>query len=338
MIEARHLSKHFRIYKKAPGLLGSLRSFVHREYTMTPAVDDFSFQVERGEFVGLLGPNGAGKTTLMKMMTGIIVPTKGELKVLDFTPSERRKNFRQKIALVMGQKSQLWWDIPAMDSLLLLQKYYEISDADFNQRVNELGEILDVRHVLQVHVRKLSLGERMKLELMASLLHEPEVIFLDEPTIGLDLVAQKNIRDFLLDYQKRRKVTIILTSHYMADVEALCSRIVLILGGRKRFDGAISSFEEILGKEKFVTFRFSHSVDPQLLVWRPFHPVWNSDFTQVDLRIPEHELRALGAQILKEQPVTEFNTEKMPIERVMQTLLSNPTLLDRSSNGVDHTL
>src|SRR5690606_35893830 len=202
------------------------------------------------------GPNGAGKTTLMKMFTGIVVPSHGELQVLGYRPFDREKDFRKRIALVMGQKSQLWWDIPAMDSLLLIKAYYEIPNDAFNERVEEMASLLGVKELLHVHVRKLSLGERMKLELMASLMHRPDILFLDEPTIGLDLVAQDAIRSFIKSYHERYKPTVILTSHYMQDVQALCSRLVLIMDGKKTFDGAIKDFEKILGSDKTVTFTF----------------------------------------------------------------------------------
>ncbi|MEZ0369338.1 MAG: ATP-binding cassette domain-containing protein, partial [Candidatus Sericytochromatia bacterium] len=236
----------------------------------------------------------------------------------------------RRIALVMGQKSQLWWDIPAMDSFLLLQKYYEIEDAAFRKRLGELTELLSVAELLRVHVRKLSLGERMKMELMACLLHQPEILFLDEPTIGLDLVAQNKIRAFILAYQREHGTTVILTSHYMADVDALCQRIVLVLGGRKRFDGGIREFEAVLGKQKYVSVDFSAPVDPGLAIWQPLDPQWNEESTRVELRIPEAQLRELGIAILQDFPVSDFSTEKLPIERVMNQLLSDPQLLPES--------
>ncbi|MFN7975798.1 MAG: ATP-binding cassette domain-containing protein [Acidobacteriota bacterium] len=327
VIECRQLGKNFRTYLKAPGLAGTLRSFVKRDFRDNPAVSNFDLDLEPGELVGLLGPNGAGKTTLIKMLTGIIVPTTGRVSVLGYEPFRRPQAFRKRIALVMGQKSQLWWDIPAMDSFLLLQRYYEIDDAKFRGRIDLLSDILGVRGVLHVHVRKLSLGERMKMELMASLLHEPEVIFLDEPTIGLDIVAQKSIRDFLARYQREHGTTIILTSHYMADVQALCSRIVLILQGKKRFDGSRSGFEGILGREKFVTVRFSERVDDADPIWKGLFPVWGDDRMQVELRIAEADLRRVGVEILSRFPVVDLATENLPIERVMSTLMARPELL-----------
>lgn len=327
MIRCEHLAKNFRRYRKAPGILGSLKSFISRSMEDVPAVKEFSAVIEANEIVGLLGPNGAGKTTIMKMLSGIIAPSSGSASVLGFTPFDRSKQFRRQIALVMGQKSQLWWDIPAYDSFLLLQSYYEISDADFSRNVNELGELLGVSGLFRTHVRKLSLGERMKMELMACLLHSPRVLFLDEPTIGLDVVAQRNMRDFLRNYQRLHRTTILLTSHYMADVDALCDRIILLLDGQKRFDGTKEAFGRILGRKKFVCISFQSAVDPQHAVFQGLPAVWSSGNTEVELRIDEEQVRERTAAILSGLPVRDFATQTLPIERVMTELLSNPSLL-----------
>ncbi len=327
MIKTNLLTKDFQSYKKPPGFMGSIKTLFHREYITKTAVNSFDLEIKKGEIIGLLGPNGAGKTTLMKMLTGIIVPSSGDIHVAGHIPAEREKVFRKKIALVMGQKSQLWWDIPAMDSFHLLQKFYEIEKPLFKQRLEEMGTLLDVTDLFHIHVRKLSLGERMKMELMASLLHSPEVIFLDEPTIGLDLVAQDNIRSFIDEYHKKNNVSIVLTSHYMADVHALCKRLVLIHGGRKSFDGDIKEFENILGNEKSVTFNF-HSKVPTDDIFSPFSPTWSEDKKQVDLLIPERDLNHFTIEVLKKYSVTDFNTDKMPIEKVMKTLMKNPQILN----------
>lgn len=326
VIEVNNLTKQFKSYKKKPGIKGSIESFFNREYTVKKAVDGFNLEIKKGEIIGLLGPNGAGKTTLMKMFTGIIVPTEGELKIVGHEPWERKKDFKKRIALVMGQKSQLWWDIPAMDSFLLLQKFYELSDEEFTERLNYMADILNIRDLLHVQIRKLSLGERMKMELMASLLHNPDVIFLDEPTIGLDLVAQESIREFVLDFHRKNGTTIIITSHYMADVQALCDRLVLIFDGQKAYDGPLETFEKILGTEKTVSFTFESAI-PACGFIDKFDGEWSEDRTQVDLRVPEEELREVGKKVLELHPVTEFATEKMPIERVMKTLMTNPEVL-----------
>ena len=327
VIECNSLSKNFRRYDKAPGVWGAVRSFWDRQITLVPAVQDFSLRIQPGEIVGLLGPNGAGKTTLMKMLSGIIAPSAGEARVLGHVPFERSKDFRKRIALVMGQKSQLWWDITALDSLLCIRAYYEIPQGDFRARLKQLSETLEVSHLLYTHVRKLSLGERMKMELMACLMHQPEVLFLDEPTIGLDIVAQRSIREFLNKYQQQHGTTVILTSHYMADVEALCSRIILILEGRKRFDGSKNSFEHVLGREKMLSISFAAPVNRAHALWRDLRPVWNDDGTAVEIRLDEANLRERTAAILHEFPVADFSTLTMPIERVMAELMTNPHLI-----------
>ncbi|MCF8058880.1 MAG: ATP-binding cassette domain-containing protein [Bacteriovoracaceae bacterium] len=327
LIKAHGLRKQFISYKKNPGIMGSFTSFFKRSPLIKDAVKGFDLEVKKGEIVGLLGPNGAGKTTLMKMFTGIIVPTEGELKIIGSNPWERDKNFRKRIALVMGQKSQLWWDIPAMDSFLLLQKYYEVSDERFQERIKKMSSLLGVEELLHIHVRKLSLGERMKMELMASLLHNPEVIFLDEPTIGLDLVAQENIRHFIKEYHRENECCIIITSHYMQDVQALCDRLVLIFDGEKGYDGTLEDFEDILGCDKSVTFSFKESQDPNQQIFQGLDATWNEDHTGVELRVPEETLCPISSKIIDQLPVEDFATEKLPIERVMKELMNNPEIL-----------
>lgn len=307
--------------------MGSIKSLYQRKFQTKYAVKGFDLEIPQGEILGLLGPNGAGKTTLMKMFTGIIVPSEGDIQILGHRPFERDKKFRQQIALVMGQKSQLWWDIPAMDSFLLLQKYYEIPEYQFQQKIKMMSELLGVQDQMQTHVRKLSLGERMKMELMASLLHSPKILFLDEPTIGLDLISQENVRKFLKSYQEEYGVTIILTSHYMADVQALCSRIVLILGGEKAYDGPIEKFEQILGTEKFVSFNFSNEIIENDILFNQFDPIWEPNRRKVDLRIPLDDFRDISSKIIAKYPVTDFQTEKLPIENVMKKLMENPAIL-----------
>ncbi len=327
MIHAENLSKLFRSYKKEEGLKGSLKSIFKRDYLDKYAVNSFNLEVRPGEIIGLLGPNGAGKTTLMKMMTGIIVPSSGSLRVLGHAPSERSKEFRKKIALVMGQKSQLWWDIPAMDSFKLIQSYYQIPEAHFRKKLEEMSTLLDVSKVLHIHVRKLSLGERMKLELIASLLHSPEVLFLDEPTIGLDLISQENIRSFIKDYQRQHKITVILTSHYMTDVAELCERLVLIFDGKKAYDGDLKKFENLLGSNKSVSFYFSSeqtAQDPKLLA---LGAKWEEGGKKLDLSIPKEELREVSTYILQTYPVSHFESSQTPIEKVMKSVMKNPELL-----------
>src|SRR6266478_248981 len=236
-IEVTGLTKTFRTYKKQPGFRGAVSGLLRRKYEQTVAVKDVSFTVEPGELVGFLGPNGAGKTTTLKMLAGLLYPTGGSAKVLGYVPWERDDGYRRQFALLLGQKNQLWWDLPARESLELNAKIYGIPATSFQRTLWELSELLQVKDKLNIMVRELSLGERMKLELIASLLHQPKVLFLDEPTIGLDVISQQTVREFLASYNATRKTTILLTSHYMADIQALCRRVIIIDHGAISFDG-----------------------------------------------------------------------------------------------------
>src|SRR6266540_40286 len=253
VIEVQGLTKSFRTYKKKPGLAGAFRGLFHREYEMTLAVKEVSFAIEEGELVGFLGPNGAGKTTTLKMLSGLLYPTSGAARVLGYVPWERKDGYRRQFALLLGQKNQLWWDLPARESLELNAKIYGIPKDSFERTVTDMTELLAVKDKLNVMVRELSLGERMKMELIASLLHQPKVLFLDEPTIGLDVVSQKTVREFLRHYNAQRKTTIVLTSHYMADIQALCRRVIIIDHGKTFFDGQLDGVIARFADFKLVT-------------------------------------------------------------------------------------
>ena len=250
VIVAEKLCKTFRVAAKAPGIGGTLKHFVHRRYRDIEAVKDASFSIEPGEIVGFLGPNGAGKTTALKMLTGLIHPTSGAVHIAGFVPVRREKAFLKRITMVLGQKQQLVWDLPALDSLRINGAVYEIPEKECSKRIAELSEMLNLDVQLTQPVRKLSLGERMKAELLAALLHRPDVLFLDEPTLGLDVNAQTAVREFLREYNSRYGATVLLTSHYMADITALCPRVLIIHEGRLMFDGGL---EDILAR--FVPFR-----------------------------------------------------------------------------------
>jgi ABC-2 type transport system ATP-binding protein len=239
VIDVRGLTKTYRTFKKRPGLRGAIRALFRRQYEEVHAVREVSFRIREGEFVGFLGPNGAGKTTTLKMLSGLLYPSAGEARVLGYIPWERADGYRRRFALLLGQKNQLWWDLPASESLELNARIYSIPPRQAEHTINELSELLDVRSKLDVMVRELSLGERMKMELIASLLHGPSVLFLDEPTIGLDVVSQKKVREFLRHHNATRKTTILLTSHYMADIEELCDRVIVIDHGAIVFDGRL---------------------------------------------------------------------------------------------------
>ena len=261
VIEVSNLTKAFRTYKKQPGFAGAIKGLFRRQYEQTLAVNEVSFKIEPGELVGFLGPNGAGKTTTLKMLAGLLYPTSGAAKVLGYTPWERADGYRRQFALLLGQKNQLWWDLPARESLELNAKIYGIPKDRFERTVAEMTEMLTVRDKLNVSVRELSLGERMKMELIASLLHEPKVLFLDEPTIGLDVISQKTVREFIRRHNAERKTTILLTSHYMADIQELCERVIIIDHGKIFFDGKLSEIVDRFADFKLVTIQCEKAND-----------------------------------------------------------------------------
>ena len=260
IIETEHLTKSYQRFKKEAGLKGSIKGLFKREYITKTAVSDFNLTIHEGEFVGLIGPNGAGKTTLVKMLTGIIAPTSGDISVLGYYPNDLKNAFKKQYAVVMGQKSQLFFDLSAADTFLLFKELYTIPDDEYLHNLNYFIELFDVSDILNVQVRTLSLGERMKMELIVALLHNPEILFLDEPTIGLDAVAQKQIRKFLKEINETKGTTIVLTSHYMDDIKSLCKRCVVVNGGVKLYDGETDSLFQKYQTHKKITISFEHEI------------------------------------------------------------------------------
>lgn len=256
-IEVKNLSKRYEYYRKQAGLLGSFRSLFHREKLFAEAVQDISFSIKPGELIGFLGPNGAGKTTTLKMLSGILHPTSGEVKVLGYVPSNRESAYQKQFSLVMGQKNQLMPDLPALETFLVNQAIYEIPNNEFKDNLDELVALFGIESILDIQVRKLSLGQRMKCELVAALLHKPRILFLDEPTIGLDVVAQKNIRDFIKKYNQEKKTTIILTSHYMEDIKELCQRVIIINFGKIIYDGQLDDLIKKYATHKLLKVSFN---------------------------------------------------------------------------------
>jgi ABC-2 type transport system ATP-binding protein len=319
-IVVEHLSKTYVTYKRPPGVLGALKSLIKRERQYVEAVRDISFTIEEGELVGFLGPNGAGKTTTLKMLSGIIFPTAGTAQVLGYIPWERRPEMQRQIALVMGQKMQLWWDLPAYESYLLLKSLYEVPDKVFEQRVNELAEMLEIRHVLHVQVRRLSLGERMKCELLAALLHRPRVLFLDEPTIGLDVVSQKRIREFLKEYNRRERTTILLTSHYMQDVQELAQRVLIIHHGRLIFDDTLRALVEQYSPSRALRLQFEQPVALQQL--QRFGRVVRHEPLEATLEVSREQVSRVAAEILQALPVHDITIEEVEIDEIIRDLFA----------------
>jgi len=314
-ISVDHLSKFYEVHQKEPGFRGSLRAFFKRRYETVRAVEDVSFEIGEGEIVGFLGPNGAGKTTTLKVLSGLLFPTSGEVSVCGFRSFDRRPDFLRQITLVMGQKQQLAWDMTPGDSFLVNQAIYDVSETDFRRRLGELTEMLELQPVLNKPVRKLSLGERMKCELAVALLHGPKILFLDEPTIGLDVNMQQALRDFIADYNKRTGATILLTSHYMADVTALCKRVIVIERGRLIFDGDFAAIVERMALEKAVKLNFSAPVTRERL--ETYGGVTRAEGLEAELRVPRGGVAAVAQRILAELPVADIAIEDTPIEAVI---------------------
>lgn len=321
-IEVHHLTKAFRTYKKLPGFMGSLKGLVHRQYEQTVAVNDVSFKIEPGELVGFLGPNGAGKTTTLKMLAGLLYPSSGAAKVLGYTPWERQDAYRRQFALLLGQKNQLWWDLPARESLALNARIYNIPVDRFNRTVGELSELLAVKEKLDVNVRELSLGERMKLELIASLLHQPKVLLLDEPTIGLDVVSQKTVREFILRHNREQKTTIILTSHYMADIQALCERVIIIDHGKMFFDGRLSEIVDRFADFKVITIQCGSGDLPSADRLAAFGEVTEKTAESVTFKVKRDRVIAVCKELLDSLPVTDIDIQEVPIEDVIRQIFA----------------
>jgi viologen exporter family transport system ATP-binding protein len=315
LIEAHSLTKLYRVFQKKEGLFGAVRGLFRREYKEVRAADGVSFTIEPGEIVGFLGPNGAGKTTTLKMLSGLIYPTSGTAKVLGFVPWERADAFRRQFSLVMGQKNQLWWDLPAGDSFQLHKEIYSLPTNDFKRTLDELTELFGVGELTRQPVRELSLGERMKMELIAALLHRPMLLLLDEPTIGLDVVAQVKIQKCLKEYNSQRGVTMLLTSHYMRDVEALCPRVLVINHGRLIYDGALAGITEQFGQSKLVRLQFPGEATPDGL--ERFGEIASRAGPVAELRIERARVADIVSAILTQHTVLDISVEDPPLETMI---------------------
>jgi len=319
-VETHDLCKTYVSHKKQPGIIGGIKGLFTREVTEVHAVRNVNLSIEQGELVGFLGPNGAGKTTTLKMLTGILYPTSGSAKVLGYTPHQRKPDMLRRISLVMGNKMQLWWDLPAWDSFVVLRELYDVDPKQFKTRVDTLLEALQITDKVNVQVRKLSLGERMKCELVAALLYRPEIVFLDEPTIGLDVVSQKRIRDFLKELHREDNCTILLTSHYMQDVQEVCRRVIVIDHGVVIFDGTLDTLSRQFSDTRRLRLIFSQPVlEPDVSRYGKV-----IEFTEVSaiLEINRNETATITSSVLQNLPVNDVGIEEVDIEEIIRDLFT----------------
>jgi ABC-2 type transport system ATP-binding protein len=329
VIRAEALTKVFRTYRKGEGVLGAVRGLFHRSYEETRAADAVNFDIGEGEFVGFLGPNGAGKTTVLKMLSGLLQPSSGSARVLGLDPSRRPVELKRRFALLMGQKNALWWDLPARESLELNRAIYGIDRKQFDATVDELTELLDVRDKLGVMVRELSLGERMKMELIAALLHRPKVLFLDEPTIGLDVISQKKVREFLREYNRRHRVVTLLTSHYMQDIEELCERVILIDHGKIFFDGPLAEVTARFTTTKVIGVDYGASLPAGFV---PPGTVLEQSETSIRVEVPRAGVPSACASLLAAAPVIDLSVEEVPIEEVIRRVFGDQQAINRGES------
>ncbi len=320
VVKVSRLKKFYQVHKKEPGLAGSVKSLFKRKYETVRAVNNISFSIDEGELIGFIGPNGAGKTTTLKCLSGLLYPTSGKVDVLGFNPWDRKPEFQKQFSLVMGQKNQLWWDLPPTETFILNKEIYEVPDKKYKKMLNELVRLLDVKDILNVQVRKLSLGQRMKCELITALLHSPKILFLDEPTIGLDVVMQKKMRDFIKEYNKRYKSTIILTSHYMGDVKELCKRVIIIDKGKIVFDGQLSEIIKKYADNKRISITLAKEVDPKKI--EDIGKIKEFEYPKLVITVKRDQASFIAAQILDKLPVADLNIEEPAIEDIIRELFT----------------
>jgi len=335
IIQTKNLTKNYTRFEKEEGLKGSFKSLFNRKRILKHAITSFDLEIEEGEFVGLIGPNGAGKTTLIKMLTGIIAPTEGEISVLNYRPNELKNDYKRQYAVVMGQKSQLFFELTAADSFLLFKEIYNIPDDEFKNNLAYFTELFGIEEYLNVQVRTLSLGERMKMELIAALLHNPKILFLDEPTIGLDAMAQKQIRSFLKEVNRDKKTTIILTSHYMEDIKSLCNRCIVVNGGQKIYDGDLNTLFELYQTHKMIKVAFDEAID--------YLPPFDVDIIdlspyKITFMAEKHHVRPILKDIMSKGEISDISIEEEDIgnvvERIYEHKISNKYDGINEINGV----
>jgi ABC-2 type transport system ATP-binding protein len=320
VVEVKNLKKYYKVHKKEEGVAGSLKALFRRKYLDVKAVDDISFSLNEGELVGFIGPNGAGKTTTLKCLSGLLYPSAGEVSVLGYKPFDRKTAFLKQISIIMGQKNQLWWDLPAIETFNLNKEIYEVPKKQFENTLGQLTEMLEVKELLKVQVRKLSLGERMKMEIIAGVIHSPKVLFLDEPTIGLDVIMQKKLRQFIKEYNQKYKATIILTSHYMDDVKELCKRVILIDKGKLVFDNGLDELIHNVANHKLLTVVLDKPVSKEQL--EEIGEVVEYAYPKVVLKVKREDIVEKSAEVIQKLQVTDITVEEPKIEDVIREVFS----------------
>ncbi|MBS30736.1 MAG: multidrug ABC transporter ATP-binding protein [Candidatus Marinimicrobia bacterium] len=323
-IKINNLSKSFKLFKRSAGLKGALKSFFNREYQVFTALENINLEIEEGEIIGILGENGAGKTTLIKLMIGLLYPNKGSVLIDGFNPWERDYNFLGNIAVVMGQKNQLWWDIPASESFLLNKHIYNLAETEYDKTLNELVDYLDVEDKLNVQVRRLSLGERMKMEIIAALLHKPKIILLDEPTLGLDVISQSKIRDFVKYYNQKYKTTFVITSHYSKDIQEMCERVFVLNKGKSVYDGNFKNLVKNINPKRKLVFEFNKLPDSILINDLKEKFVFDIKDKILTSILNEEELQVLLKHLLQNFKANNISFEDIPVDDAMKSFFENP--------------
>ena len=323
-IKISNLTKSFKMFKRSAGLKGAFKSFFNRQYTNFHALKNISIEISKGEIVGILGENGAGKTTLIKLMVGLLHPTNGEVIIDGYNPWKRKHDYLRNVAIVMGQKNQLWWDIPASESFLLNKHIYQIEDSKYNETLNELVDLLDVRDKLDVQVRRLSLGERMKMEIIASLLHRPSLVLLDEPTLGLDVISQSKIREFVRYYNSKYNATFIITSHYTKDIQEMCQRVLVLNNGSQIYDGLFNDLIKAINPERRLVFEFSEETDLNHIDSLDAEFEFQIQDNILTAQLPESQLRELLSKLLEKFSPQSMSFEDLPVEETMRSFFQNP--------------
>ena len=323
-ISISNISKSFRIFQRTAGLKGAFKSFFKREYQIFTALENINLEINEGEIIGILGENGAGKTTLIKLMVGLLYPSNGIININGYNPWKRNYSFLNSISVVMGQKNQLWWDIPASESFLLNKHIYNLNDEEYNKTLNELVEYLDVKEKMNIQVRRLSLGERMKMEIIAALLHKPKIILLDEPTLGLDIISQSKIRDFVKYYNKEYKTTFVITSHYTKDIQEMCKRVFVLHKGKSIYDGNFKDLIKNINPNRKLIFEFNQNPDQAFI--KDLSNSYQFEFREKILTavLPEKKLQKLLKLLLDNYSANNISFEDLPVDDAMKSFFENP--------------